>query len=304
MNKTDYVIISDSSCDLSDQQLQDNEIIMVPFYVSIDGKTYQKEKTEMPIREFYSKIVENTKLMPKTALPSIGDYQKVFNENLEKGLNIICVCISSKFSGSYNSACSARNECLQKYPNAQITIIDSMINSGGQGLLVLEMARMKKAGKSYEEVVAITNEMRKTGRIFFTIDNLEYLRRGGRIGKLIGLVGATLKIKPIIFLRDGEIFSEGIAFTRKKAYLKATNAALNYFKHTGEDPNDYMIMTGYGFDEEEGKDYHEKIKTLLNRDDILLCQIGATIGVHTGPHPIGLGFVKRYEKVELSLKEK
>lgn len=90
-----------------------------------------------------------------------------------------------------------------------------MVNTGVQGLLVLEIARMKRDGKTYDEAIKLANAMRKTGRIFFTVGNLEYLRKGGRIGKLVGIVGATLKIKPIIVLRDGEIF-----FSRNFLYEK------------------------------------------------------------------------------------
>ena len=293
-----YVIVSDSSCDLPDELIKENNIKVVPFYVSLDGNDYLKERENLQVRDFYEKMVNESNLNPKTTLPSVADYEDVFEEQIKAGNSIICVCITSKFSGSYNSASVAKENCLEKYPNAKITVIDSMVNTGVQGLLVLEIARMKRDGKTYDEAIKLANAMRKTGRIFFTVGNLEYLRKGGRIGKLVGIVGATLKIKPIIVLRDGEIFSAGISFTRKKSFLKATDAALNYFKENKENPDDYQFITGYGYDIEEGKLYNEKLKEILKREDVLLIQIGATIGVHTGPYPLGVGFIKKYDRVK------
>ena len=293
-----YVIVSDSSCDLPDELIKENNIKVVPFYVSLDGNDYLKERVNLQVRDFYEKMANESNLNPKTTLPSVADYEDVFEEQIKAGNSIICVCITSKFSGSYNSASVAKENCLEKYPNAKITVIDSMVNTGVQGLLVLEIARMKRDGKTYDEAIKLANAMRKTGRIFFTVGNLEYLRKGGRIGKLVGIVGATLKIKPIIVLRDGEIFSAGISFTRKKSFLKATDAALNYFKENKENPDDYQFITGYGYDIEEGKLYNEKLKEILKREDVLLIQIGATIGVHTGPYPLGVGFIKKYDRVK------
>ena len=293
-----YVIVSDSSCDLPDELIKENNIKVVPFYVSLDGNDYLKERVNLQVRDFYEKMVNESNLNPKTTLPSVADYEDVFEEQIKAGNSIICVCITSKFSGSYNSASVAKENCLEKYPNAKITVIDSMVNTGVQGLLVLEIARMKRDGKTYDEAIKLANAMSKTGRIFFTVGNLEYLRKGGRIGKLVGIVGATLKIKPIIVLRDGEIFSAGISFTRKKSFLKATDAALNYFKENKENPDDYQFITGYGYDIEEGKLYNEKLKEILKREDVLLIQIGATIGVHTGPYPLGVGFIKKYDRVK------
>ena len=293
-----YVIVSDSSCDLPDELIKENNIKVVPFYVSLDGNDYLKERVNLQVRDFYEKMVNESNLNPKTTLPSVADYEDVFEEQIKAGNSIICVCITSKFSGSYNSASVAKENCLEKYPNAKITVIDSMVNTGVQGLLVLEIARMKRDGKTYDEAIKLANAMRKTGRIFFTVGNLEYLRKGGRIGKLVGIVGATLKIKPIIVLRDGEIFSAGISFKKKKSFLKATDAALNYFKENKENPDDYQFITGYGYDIEEGKLYNEKLKEILKREDVLLIQIGATIGVHTGPYPLGVGFIKKYDRVK------
>lgn len=297
-NKRDFVIVSDGSCDLSKELIEENGVTIVPFYVSLDGTTYQKENEELDVREFYQFLVSNPGKYPKSSLPTSGDYEKVFEKILNEEKDIICVCITTKFSGSYNSACVARDSCLERYPDAKVTIIDAMVNTGLQGLLVQEMARMKKDGFGYEEIVERAEKMKKTGRIYFTVGNLEYLRAGGRIGKLKALVGDTLKIKPIIVLKEGEIFSEGLSFTRKKSFIKATNLAFDYFTKTKENKDEYRFTTGFGYDIEEGMMFHERFKEMLHRQDVGIFQIGATIGVHTGPHPLGIGFIKKYEFVK------
>ncbi len=297
-NKRDFVIVSDGSCDFTKEMAIENGVIIVPFYVSFDGKTYLKETEELEVRAFYQTLIDNPGKYPKSSLPTTEDYETVFNQILEQKKDIICVCITTKFSGSYNSAMLAKENCQNKYPDASITVIDSMINTGLQGLLVLEMVRMKKNGLGYKEIVDKAEKMKKTGRIYFTVGNLEYLRAGGRIGKLKALVGDALKIKPIIVLREGEIFSEGLSFTRKKSFIKATNLALEYFEKNNENKDEYQFTTGYGYDIEEGKYFHDRFKEILKRDDIGLFQIGATIGVHTGPYPLGIGFIKKYEFVK------
>ena len=297
MLQKDFVIVSDGACDLPLDIIEKYNIKVVPFYISYDGKKYQKEIQEISVRDVYQTMHNDSSISPKTALPSINDYEQVFNDILGQNLDIICVCVSTKFSGSFNSALSAKEKCLENYPNARIEVINSMIITGLQGIFVVELARMRKDGKSIDQIIKVSDKLKKTGRIFFTVGNLEYLRKGGRIGKLAGMVGATLKVKPIIVLKDGELFSEGLSLSRKKSFLKATSKALEYFEETRNNKDDYQFVTGYGLDEEEGKLYNDKFKQILGRNDVLLIQIGATIGVHTGPYPLGVGFIKKYEKI-------
>lgn len=291
----DFTIISDGSCDLPDEIVKEKGIKVVPFYISFDGNTYLREKDDIGVQEFYDKLVSEPNIYPKTTMPTINDFVSAFEEELDKGNDIICICITTKFSGSYNSATSAKNICIEKNPNAKITIIDSMVNTGLQGLLVLEVVRMKEDGLSYEKTIENIEKLKKTGRIYFTVGNLDYLSHGGRIGKLMSIVGATLKIKPIIVLRDGEIFSEGISFTRNKSFIRATNLAMDYFVKNKLNKNEYQFVTGYGYDHVEGKSFHKRFEEIIRRTDVLNLQIGATIGVHTGPYPLGIGFIKKYE---------
>ena len=169
-----YKIVTDGSCDLSVERVKELEIKVVPFYVSIDGVNHQKEIVDLNIRDFYQFMIDNPKVFPKTSMPSIQDYLDVFTPLLKAGNDIICICITTKFSGSFNSAINAKNILLDDYPNAKIEIIDATVNTVLQGMLVEEAVVKKNTGASFEETVSYVYEIKKTGRIFFTIGSMDY----------------------------------------------------------------------------------------------------------------------------------
>jgi len=295
-----YKIISDGSCDLEKSVSDKLDVKIIPFYVSNDGETYKKEIEELNVRDFYEFLVENPTTFPKTSLPTVSDFIDAFEPLAKKGIDIVCICISTKLSGSYNSATNARDMVLEDYPNAKIAVIDSHINTVLQGLLVIESAKMRDAGLSFEEIVAKIETLKSTGRIFFTVENIDYLVHGGRIGKLLGSATKTLNLRPLIVLREGEIHAAGIARGRKKSLEKVMDLMIKYIQDGKNDLSKYSLSVGYGFDIEEGKKFYEealvRLKTEFpgNDPDIILCQIGATISVHTGPHPLGFGVIEKF----------
>lgn len=296
-----YKIITDGSCDLDTNLVNKLDISVVPFYVSVDGISHQKEIIELNIRDFYQFMVDHPKVFPKTSMPSIQDYLDVFTPLVEQKIDIICICITSKFSGSYNSATNAKNMLLDEYPNARIEVIDATVNTVLQGMLVEEAVAKKNTGASFDETVDYINEIKTTGRIFFTIGSMDYLVHGGRVGKLSGIAAGALGIKPLILLKEGEIFNNGITRGRKKAKQKIIMQIISYFKDNGYCVNDYRFCIGFGYDYEEAKEFKEKLFTAIKEieptfvEDIPIRQIGATIGVHTGPHPLGAGIIKKID---------
>lgn len=295
-----YQIITDGSCDLGTEVSKQTGIRVVPFYVTFDGENYQKEIEEVGIRTFYQEMVDHPKVFPKSSLPSVQDYIEAFEEYAKAGTDIICLCITTKFSGSYNSAKNAAEMIQESYPDVQIAVIDTTVNTVLQGILVLEAVRMKENGLSYEECIEQINRIKSTGRIIFTVGNYEYLIHGGRIGKVTGTAASTLGIKPLIMLKEGEIFPTGITRNRVKAKRRLIEQAKEHFEKIKESPDDYQIVVGYGYDREEAVEFRdellESLKTYSDIKDIDIYQIGATIGVHTGPHPIGLGMIKKYNR--------
>ena len=296
--KETFHIVSDGSCDLPPELAREKNITIVPFYVSFDDEHYFKENVEIDIRDFYRQMVEKRGVYPKSSMPSIQDYEEAFRPFAEAGLPVICICITTKFSGSMQSALNARTLLLEKYPKAQITVIDATINTVLQGQYVLEAAKLRDHGMSYQDTVARLEEIKSTGRIFFTVENMEYLRHGGRIGKVAALAGGALDIRPIITLKQGEIFPSGIDRGRKRTTKKVMNLLLKYLQESNLGIECYSLAVGYGYDQEEGLAFREQALALLQEkgyriDSMPVYQIGATIGVHTGPYPLGFGIIEK-----------
>ncbi len=299
----DYQIISDGSCDLPPELVKEKNIIVVPFYVSFDDKHYQKETAEMSVRDFYEEMVQNPKVFPKSSMPSTQDYADVFLPIAKKGIPIICICITTKFSGSMQSALTARDMVVEECPEARITVIDATVNTVLQGQYVLEAARMQAAGWDYDAVVERLETIKSTGRIFFTVGNIEYLKHGGRIGKLSGLAGSILGIRPMITLKEGEIFPSGITRSRKKSLEKILELLSAYLDENGRDISKYSLSIGFGYDKEEAEVFRTAALSYLNENynctpalttaDLPLYQIGAAISVHTGPYPLGFGIIEK-----------
>lgn len=293
----EYKIVTDGSCDLPPAFCQEKDVCVVPFYVSFDSETYQKEIAEMPIRDFYEQMVSDPTTFPKSSMPSVQDYVDVFLPIVREGKAVICICITTKFSGSMQSALNAREMLLEDYPDAQITVIDATVNTVLQGLYVLEAARLRDSGADCQTAVRRLEEIKSSGRIFFTVGDIEYLKHGGRIGKVAGIAGSVLKIKPLITLKEGEIFPSGIARSRRKSMEKTMELIEEYLDRQSEPISHFSLAVGYGFDCEEAVSYRDMVLKALKEkyglNELPIYQIGATIGVHTGPYPLGLGIIKR-----------
>ena len=248
-------------------------------------------------------MVANPKVFPKSSMPSVQDYADVFEPLAQKDIPVICICITTKFSGSMQSALTAKDMILESFPHAKITVIDATVNTVLQGLYVLEAVRMQEAGWEYDDVVTRLEAIKSTGRIFFTVGDMEYLKHGGRIGKLTGIAGSILGIKPLITLKEGEIFPSGITRSRKKSMDKVIDLLMDYLNETGKDIHSYSLAIGFGYDIKEAEEFknlaldviNEKLKgtSPLTKEQLPLYQIGATISVHTGPYPLGFGIIEK-----------
>ena len=293
-----FHIISDGSCDLPTDLVQEKNITVVPFYVSFDDTHYFKENVEIGIRDFYQQMVEKKGVYPKSSMPSIQDYEEAFLPFAEAGTPVICICITTKFSGSMQSALNARDSILESYPDAQITVIDATVNTVLQGQLVLQAAALRDSGAGFHETAARIEEIKETGRIFFTIGSMEYLKHGGRIGKVASVAGSVLNIRPVITLKQGEIFPAGLDRGRRRTTEKAISLLLEYLKESRLGIECYSIAVGYGYDRAEGEAFRDHALDVLQKEgygikEIPLYQIGATISVHTGPYPLGFGIIEK-----------
>lgn len=298
--KEKYHIISDGSCDLPRELAEEKNITVVPFYVSFDDENYLKENVDIGIRDFYQQMVDRKGVYPKSSMPSAQDYVEVFLPYAREGIPVICICITTKFSGSMQSALSARGIVRESCPEAEITVIDATVNTVLQGLYVLEAVALRDSGMEYKAAVARLEEIRRTGRIFFTVGDMEYLKHGGRIGKVSAVAGSVLGIRPVITLKEGEIFPSGIGRGRKRTTEKAIDLLLDYLEENGRRMERFSLCIGFGYDYQEAVEFREHTLERLRekgysieKDMLPIYQIGATISVHTGPYPLGFGIIEK-----------
>ena len=200
-----YKIVSDSACDLSKEYLEKHDVTIVPLSVSFDGETYYRDGVDITRDESYQKMVDDPKLFPKTSLPSVESYADVFRSFVEQGFPVVCFTITTLFSGSYNSAINAKSLVLEDYPDANICVIDSKQNTVTQALLIDQFVRMLEDGLSFEQAMSKLDALMASARIFFTVGSLDYLKMGGRIGKVATAATGKLGVKPVIIMKDGDI---------------------------------------------------------------------------------------------------
>ncbi|MDA3733919.1 DegV family protein [Niameybacter massiliensis] len=289
---SEIVLITDTSSDLSDTIVKEFGITRIPFYVSFNQVDYFKEIVEMPIKDFYTKMRES-KVFPKTSLPSINDYLEVFTPLAEAGKSIICVCLSGYFSGSYSSAVNAKEIILENYPNTQIAIINSLNATGGQGLLVTEIGRMIQDGLEFDQIIDLTDKLIEKARIFFFVDTLDYLENGGRIGKASALLGTMLNVKPILFLEKGQLYPLAKVRGKKKAIAKIIESTVEYI---GDRPCDYNYIVGHADNLEDANTILAGARASIAApipDEFFF--IGVTIGVNTGPDACGICVIPKYQ---------
>ncbi|SET22219.1 DegV family protein [[Clostridium] polysaccharolyticum] len=292
----DFQIYSDSSCDLPIELIEKYSLCIIPYYVTFDMENYFKEHEEISNEEFYQKLA--AKVFPKTSLPSVQDYINAFRKAIEAGQDVLCFCLTSKFSGSYQSAVNAKSLLEEDYPDASIVIVDSIQATAGQGLVVIQAARMKEAGYTLEQIAEKIEILKETARIMFTVDSLEYLQKGGRIGKVTSLAGAMLNLKPMIVLKEAELMPYSNIRGRKKSLDKTITMAEEYFTENNQNYEDYDFCMANATTLEETKLVQEKVEALIGRKlDFPVFQIGVTIGTYTGPGAIGICFVKKFDRL-------
>lgn len=288
-----YKIIADTSCDIPISIMKENDIAYVSFNVSFDQEHYLEELKDITPDEFYDRL-NAEKVFPKTSLPSVQAYMDVMEVALKAEQDVLCLCLSSKFSGSFQSAVNAANILAESYPNRKINVLDSTCVTGTQGLLVYEACRMRDAGFSLEKTIEILEKQKTTTKINFTVDSLEHLQKGGRIGKAASLAGTILNIKPIIVMRDGELHPESKVRGHKKALKTIMDMTRS---EIGAEKEKYRVL--FVRAEKERHAAAEEMRQELAAEgfDVMedIWTVGITIGTHAGPTPIGICYIKKYE---------
>ena len=286
-----YKIISDTACDIFPSVIDVEFVPRVPFYVSFDKENYHKEIAELSIDDFYKHILED-KVYPKTSCPTINDYTTVFEPYLKDGLDIICFCISSLFSGSYQSAVNAAEMMRETYPERRIEVVDSIQATAGMGLIVYQAYLMKEAGYTLEENLSVIDRLKHDVAIYFTVGSLDFLQNGGRIGKATALAGTLFNVKPIICMREGELTPvENVRGNKKavKAIIDRTDKDIEGHEE------DYYVSAFFAADRNPLMDTIDEHYSGGKSDySNNMFRVGVTVGAHTGPLVMAIALAKKY----------
>ena len=275
-------LITDSACDLDLNTLKENNINLLPLRIIYSNGDY-RDRLDISPQEVYDNL---EKEVPKTSLPSAQETEETLNKLEEEGYtHVICISISSGLSGSFNAIRLA----LEDHPKLTSFVYDSKILAYPQGEIVLEVAKLIKEGKSFEEIVKEIPEIRKRVIGYFTINTLEYLKKGGRISSTTAFIGEVLSIKPVIEIRDGKVAMKGKARGSKNANNKLREFIASY---NGIDFSLPYELAYTGLSHEMLDKYIKDSQDLYGDRKLYISQIGPTIGTHIGPGAIGVAFFK------------
>jgi DegV family protein with EDD domain len=273
-------IVTDSTAYLPEAFIREHDIRVVPLCVHFGEDAY-REGVELSNEEFYTRLKEAPAL-PTTSQPSAGEFHRVFEELVKDGHEIVTLTISAKLSGTWNSAMAAK----EMLPDAGISVIDTESTSIGLHLLVSAAIQAIATGATRQEVVDQIEEIKERMCVFFVVDTLEYLARGGRIGNAKAFVGTLLKVKPILALQDGAI--EPVEQVRSKR--KALNRMLELVQaHLASNGHEAKVGLANALVLDEAKAFGQEVQARLGCPEPFVSDLGPVIGTHTGPGVIGIG---------------
>lgn len=285
--QTDYVIMTDSCSDLTQQQINEMGIHVLPLSVEMEGKSYfnYPDERDISFHAFYERLRE--KAIAKTSMVGIGQFMEAFEPLLRDGKDVLYIGFSSALSGTYNSAHLAAKELQQVYPDRKIITIDSKGASMGLGLLIYYAYLGKKDGKSISQLTAYIESIKLKITHLFTVDDLGTLMRGGRLSVTSHILGTLLKVKPILHVsNEGKLVPIHKIRGRKHALAKMVELTQEYIDSSFEQ----TIFISHGDCLDEAMLVGEELKKLLKIKDIVYGYVGPVIGAHSGPGTIAIFF--------------
>jgi DegV family protein with EDD domain len=269
-------IVTDSTSDLPKEVAQELGISVVPLNVHFDLDTF-KDGVDMQADQFYHRLLTSPSL-PKTSAPSPGLFKECYNRLAQESQELVSIHISSKLSGTYEAALAARQEIAK---TCHIEVIDSKSVTMGLGLLVITAAKAAKEGASMKEVVALIQDSINKVFIAGALDTLEFLQKGGRVGKAQAWLGSILSIKPIISLAEGEVIPLERVRTRAKVVERMYQLLEEHL------PARELALL-YSTDAEEAKKMLAHLKEISPQQPVYLTQFGSVLGTYLGPNSLGL----------------
>lgn len=273
-------IVTDSTADLPTEFIKQNDITVIPLYVNFPEKTYQ-DRVDLHPKDFYPLLEKSKDNLPKTSTPSVDDFLKAYQNIIHQGYEILSIHISTGLSSTAAMAESAARSFKEK-----IQIFDSKSISLGIGLQVQSAVEMIKKNLGMETIVEKLTEVRKRTEVLFSVDTLEYLEKGGRIGKVAALLGTILNIKPIVRVENGIYVPADKARNQKQAIVKM----VEFMRKTLDEKLPEQIAIAHGCAEESAQYLKNLVEDTFGIKITFFLETGPVIGVHTGPGTLGIAF--------------
>ena len=280
-----YRIITDSCCDLSEQMYADLGLTVVPLSLTIKGETINSY-TEERLKDIYTSLRD--KEHGTTAAANPQDWENAIAPVLEQGEDVLVLAFSSGLSTTYQSAVIAAQELMERYPGRTVKVVDTLCASMGQGLFVYYACKKRDAGFSLEDLTAWCEENKGNLAHWFTVDDLFFLKRGGRISAATAIAGTMLQIKPVLHVDDEGLLVSVSKARGRKAALQALAKKMADTQLPGE--NDVAFIS-HGDCLEDAEALAEMIKTQCGVKEVVIYYIGAVIGSHAGPGTVALFFL-------------
>lgn len=285
---SEYVIITDSSADLPAELVRELEVTVLPLSFTIQGETRHNypDDREMAAKEFYRLLRAGE--MATTAAVNVAEFTSMMEPILESGKDILILAFSSGLSATFHSAAIAAEEMREKYPQRKIFAVDTLCASLGQGLLIYHAVQRKKAGGSIEAVRDWAEENKLHLCHWFTVDDLHFLKRGGRVSAATAVVGSMLHIKPVLHVDDeGHLINVGKARGRGASLT----ALVDHMEESAVDPGSQVVFISHGDCLEEAERVADDVKRRFGVERVIINNVGPVIGAHSGPGTMALFFL-------------
>jgi DegV family protein with EDD domain len=279
-------IITDSGSDLPISYYGENNVILLPLKVQLDDKTYD-DHIEIEPNIVYQAIRAGK--LPKTSQVPPLRFQELFTEMAKNKEDGIYIAFSSQLSGTYSTAVMMLNQVKEEYPDFNLTIIDSKCASLGQGLVVVEAVRLAKNGVPIEEMAERLEFHAHHMEHLFTVNDLDYLAKGGRVSKASAFLGGLLNIKPLLNVEDGKLVPLEKLRGRKKVWQRI----IELMKERGVSLDQQLIGISHADNQETADELKSMFEKELNAQHVMISSIGAVIGAHTGPETIAIFFLNK-----------
>ena len=286
----EYIIVSDNMTDLPDDYCREHDLERMFLSYTLDGVTYDK-KHRQDEKEFYAKMRAGS--MPTTSQVNPEEARLCFEEYSRKCRKILCIAFSSGLSGTFESLSAGARALMEEQPDVEITVLDSLCASLGQGLLVHKALQMKENGASFDEVVNWVEENKLRLVHNFTVDDLFHLHRGGRVSKATAILGTMINIKPMLHVdNEGHLINIGKVRGRRKAIAGLADAMEKQIG-SWRDKND-IVFISHGDCLEDAMLLKSMIEERFGIHNFLINYVGPTIGAHSGPGTLALFYLGDY----------